>query len=132
MTINTCQCSSNLGEAVNENDTGIFKLLDCLLIGDEKTKEDKERWKICVHMENVSPMMHLKKECKRTKKKATLRFIRNLMDSMGISGEEAMIKLQVPEKERSIFETLMKRKNALDHHLIRCVFNKYFIDENVI
>ena len=105
------------GAPGDEKYTGILKLLDVLLSSERKPEEKKKilQEDFSIQMSaalesEVSIMCNLskdveekgiKKGIKEGIKEGILSSIRNLMESMGWTAEQAMLALRIPESERN-------------------------------
>ena len=110
-----------LGDADDEEATGILKLLEVLLSTERSTEEKKkilqEDFDIEMTQElerEVSEMCNLSEgvEQKGIAKgiaKGITASIRNLMESMGWSIEQAMDALQIPTEERQTYANMLQR-----------------------
>ena len=106
-----------LGSSEDRSYDGILKLLDVLLSSE---KEAEEKKKILLEEFQIRMTKTLEKEvslmCNLSKgveekgiKEGILSSIRNLMESMEWSAEQAMSALKVPETERPLYVDLLKR-----------------------
>ena len=117
-----------LGHAGDDNYTGILKLLDVLLSSDKEAEEKKkilqEDFDIAMTKtleSEVSAMCNLSKGVEergiaiglergmeRGLEAATLNAIRNLMETLKLTAEQAMEALKVPEEEKVKYAGMLK------------------------
>lgn len=106
-----------LGSQEDKSYEGILKLLDVLLSSEKEAEEKKkilqEEFQIRMTKtleKEVSLMCNLSKGVEEKGiKEGILSSIRNLMESMEWSAEQAMSALKVPETERPLYVDLLKR-----------------------
>ncbi len=110
-----------LGSQEDKSYEGILKLLDVLLSSEKEAEEKKkilqEEFQIRMTKtleKEVSLMCNLSKGVEENGiqkgiKEGILSSIRNLMESMEWSAEQAMLALKVPETERPLYVDLLKR-----------------------
>ena len=106
-----------LGSQEDKSYDGILKLLDVLLSSEKEAEEKKkilqEEFQIRMTKtleKEVSLMCNLSKGVEEKGiKEGILSSIRNLMESMEWSAEQAMSALKVPETERPLYVDLLKR-----------------------
>ncbi len=117
-----------LGDSDDENASGILKLLEVLLSSDREVKEKKEILQNDFSIEmtktlerEVSTMCNLSKGVEQGIQKGIeqgieqgiekgiLLSIRNLMETMGWSVEQAMEVLKIPEEEKSKYLDELKK-----------------------
>ena len=118
-----------LGDSDDENASGILKLLEVLLSSDREVKEKKEILQNDFSIEmtktlerEVSTMCNLSKGVEEQGiqkgieqgieqgiEKGILLSIRNLMETMGWSVEQAMEGLKIPEEEKSKYLDELKK-----------------------
>jgi hypothetical protein len=107
-----------LGDSNGENYSGILKLLDILLSSERKPEEKKKILENDFSIEmtkslerEVSVMCNLSKGVEEKGiTKGILASIRNLMESMSWSAEQAMNALKIPEEERSKYANEINKK----------------------
>jgi hypothetical protein len=107
-----------LGDSHGDNYSGILKLLDVLLSSERKPEEKKNILENDFSIEmtkslerEVSIMCNLSKGVEEKGiTKGILASIRNLMESMSWSAEQAMNALKIPEEERSKYATEINKK----------------------
>lgn len=113
------------GNSEDEKYTGILKLLDVLLSSERRPQEKKKileedfSIKMTTALESeVSIMCNLskgveekgiRKGIKEGIKEGVLSSIRNLMESMGWTAEQAMLALKIPEAEQNQYADLLKK-----------------------
>ena len=106
-----------LGDSDDENVPGILKLLEVLLSSDREVNEKKEILQNDFSIEmtktlerEVSIMCNLSKGVEEKGiEKGILLSIRNLMETMGWSVEQAMEGLKIPEEEKSKYLDELKK-----------------------
>jgi hypothetical protein len=107
-----------LGDSHGDNYSGILKLLDVLLSSERKPEEKKKILENDFSIEmtkslerEVSVMCNLSKGVEEKGiTKGILASIRNLMESMSWSAEQAMNALKIPEEERSKYANEINKK----------------------
>ena len=108
-----------LGHAGDDNYTGILKLLDVLLSSDKEAEEKKilqEDFDIAMTKtleSEVSVMCNLSKGVEergiaRGLETGTLNAIRNLMETLKLTAEQAMEALKIPEAEKAKYAGMLK------------------------
>lgn len=105
-----------LGKPDSENYHGVLKLLNVLL-SSETTPKEKER---ILHDDfDIAMTQNLKREVslmcnlsqgivESTTERNTLDSIRNLMETLNLTTEEAMAALKIPEAERPKYASILK------------------------
>lgn len=106
-----------LGHSGHDNYAGILKLLDVLLSTEKRPGEKKEILqndfgiRMTKELESgVSELCNLSKEIEeKGMKQGILASIRNLMESMGWSAEQAMKALKIPEAEQAVYMANLRK-----------------------
>ena len=106
-----------LGHSGDNNYTGILKLLDVLLSSEKEPEEKKDILqndfgiKMTKELESeVSELCNLSKGIEEKGiKQGVLVSIRNLMESMGWTAEQAMKALKIPEAEQAIYVANLRK-----------------------
>ena len=109
-----------LGESNDKNSLGVLRLLEVLLSSERGVEEKKEILQKDFSIEmtktierEVSIMCNLSKGVEeKGVEKGILFSIRNLMETMGWSAEQAMGGLKIPEEEREKYMNKLKKGNA--------------------
>lgn len=109
-----------LGESNDKNSFGVLRLLEVLLSSERDVEEKKEILQKDFSIEmtktierEVSIMCNLSKGVEeKGVEKGILFSIRNLMETMGWSAEQAMGGLKIPEEEREKYMNKLKKGNA--------------------
>ena len=109
-----------LGESNDKNSLGVLRLLEVLLSSERGVEEKKEILQKDFSIEmtktierEVSIMCNLSKGVEeKGGEKGILFSIRNLMETMGWSAEQAMGGLKIPEEEREKYMNKLKKGNA--------------------
>lgn len=109
-----------LGESNDKNSLGVLRLLEVLLSSERGIEEKKEILQKDFSIEmtktierEVSIMCNLSKGVEEKGiEKGILFSIRNLMETMGWSAEQAMGGLKIPEEEREKYMNKLKKGNA--------------------
>lgn len=109
-----------LGAENDQNYDGVLKLLEVLLSSDRLAEEKKliltNDFNIKMTQkldEEVSVMCNISKGVEaKGMEKGILNSIRNLMDSMKLTAEQAMAALRVPESEYKKYEDMLKQSNT--------------------
>lgn len=109
-----------LGESNDKNSLGVLRLLEVLLSSERGVEEKKEILQKDFSIEmtktierEVSIMCNLSKGVEeKGVEKGILFSIRNLMETMGWSAEQAMGGLKIPEEEREKYMNKLKKENA--------------------
>lgn len=109
-----------LGESNDKNSLGVLRLLEVLLSSERGVEEKKEILQKDFSIEmtktierEVSIMCNLSKGVEeKGVEKGILFSIRNLMETMGWSAEQAMGGLKIPEEEREKYINKLKKGNA--------------------
>lgn len=109
-----------LGESNDKNSLGVLRLLEVLLSSERGVEEKKEILQKDFSIEmtktierEVSIMCNLSKGVEeKGVEKGILFSIRNLMETMGWSAEQAMGGLKIPEEERKKYMNKLKKGNA--------------------
>lgn len=109
-----------LGESYDKNSLGVLRLLEVLLSSERGVEEKKEILQKDFSIEmtktierEVSIMCNLSKGVEeKGVEKGILFSIRNLMETMGWSAEQAMGGLKIPEEEREKYMNKLKKGNA--------------------
>lgn len=109
-----------LGESNDKNSLGVLRLLEVLLSSERGVEEKKEILQKDFSIEmtktierEVSIMCNLSKGVEeKGVEKGILFSIRNLMETMGWSAEQAMGELKIPEEEREKYMNKLKKGNA--------------------
>ena len=109
-----------LGESNDKNSLGVLRLLEVLLSSERGVEEKKEILQKDFSIEmtktierEVSIMCNLSKGVEEKGVETGILFsIRNLMETMGWSAEQAMGGLKIPEEEREKYMNKLKKGNA--------------------
>lgn len=102
-----------LGDAEDDEGTGILRLLEVLLSSDRKAEEKKrilqEDFDIKMTKTLERGVLEMCNLSDGVERKAILSAIRKLMNSTGWSVEQALDALQIPKEERSSYINMLKK-----------------------